>query len=99
MMVAMGLLVACSSDGNEATGEGMVPINLTISPKAVSTRTATTDIQSAHTVLHQWMQKYSYNNIAAFRGRLVPSDSIKNYHAVRNLYIRGLKEQREESSF
>lgn len=62
-------------------------------------RTHSTDIQSAHTVLHQWMQKYSYNNIAAFRGRLVPSDAIKNYHAVRNLYIRGLKEQREESSF
>ena len=57
--------------------------------------TDSNDIQSAHTVLHQWMQQHDYNNIAAFRGSLVPSDAIKNYHAVRNLYIRGLKEKRD----
>ena len=58
MMAAMGLLVACSSDGNEATGEGMVPINLTISPKTVSTRTATTDIQSAQLASGQTFYAY-----------------------------------------
>lgn len=56
-------------------------------------RTGSTDIQSAHTVLHQWMQQHSYDNIAAFRGSLVPSEALKNYHSVRNLYLRGLKEQ------
>ena len=58
MMAVMALLVACSSDNNEATGEGMVPINLTISPKAVSTRTATTDIQSAQLASGQTFYAY-----------------------------------------
>ena len=58
MMAVMALLVACSSDGNEATGEGMVPINLTISPKTVSTRTATTDIQSAQLASGQTFYAY-----------------------------------------
>lgn len=54
-----------------------------------------TDIQSAHTALHQWMQQHNYNDIADFRSKLVPTESIKNYHSVRNLYIRGLKEKKE----
>ena len=61
MMVAMGLLPASCIEDNmdkSATGEGMVPINLTISPKAVSTRTATTDIQSAQLASGQTFYAY-----------------------------------------
>ncbi len=60
MSVVMLLPVSCIEDSMDksATGEGMVPINLTISPKAVSTRTATTDIQSAQ--LASGQQFYAY---------------------------------------
>ena len=61
MMVAMVLLPASCIEDNmdkSATGEGMVPINLTISPKAVSTRTATTDIQSAQLASGQTFYAY-----------------------------------------
>ncbi|SEV87298.1 Fimbrillin-like [Prevotella sp. khp7] len=61
MMAAMVLLPAsCIEDSMDksATGEGMVPINLTISPKAVSTRTATTDIQSVQLASGQTFYAY-----------------------------------------
>ena len=58
--VVMLLPVSCIEDSMDksATGEGMVPINLTISPKAVSTRTATTDIQSAQLASGQTFYAY-----------------------------------------
>ncbi len=58
--VVMLLPASCIEDNMDksATGEGMVPINLTISPKAVSTRTATTDIQSAQLASGQTFYAY-----------------------------------------
>ena len=58
--VVMLLPVSCIEDSMDksATGEGMVPINLTISPKTVSTRTATTDIQSAQLASGQTFYAY-----------------------------------------
>ena len=60
MSVVMLLPASCIEDSMDksATGEGMVPINLTISPKAVSTRTATTDIQSAQLASGQTFYTY-----------------------------------------
>ena len=58
--VVMLLPASCIEDSMDksATGEGMVPINLTISPKVVSTRTATTDIQSAQLASGQTFYAY-----------------------------------------
>lgn len=54
-----------------------------------------TVLRAAVDTLHQWMQQHGKEDLDAFRGSLIPTETRKGYHTIREHYIRDMKKQTE----